>query len=185
MDPTGSNVVRLTYDSAQDAQPAWSPDGTKIAFVSDRDGNADIYVMNADGSGPVNITKHAGADYAPAWSPDGTKIAFQSDRETDFAVWVMNADGSNPIRLTDPSTPAGAPSWSPDGTRIAYEQGGELSAAIELRRDEPLRHSCLSFRMRKSELALDRHHLRRAAIADDGDGDHRAGISRKPCPGIC
>ena len=63
MDPNGSNVVRLTYDSAQDAQPAWSPDGTKIAFVSDRDGNADIYVMNADGSGPVNITNHAGADY--------------------------------------------------------------------------------------------------------------------------
>jgi len=126
MDPNGSNIVRLTYDSAQDAQPAWSPDGTKIAFVSDRDGNAEIYVMNADGSGPVNLTNHAGADYAPAWSPDGTKIAFQSDRETDFAVWVMNADGSNPIRLTDPSTPAGAPSWSPDRTRIAYEQGGDL-----------------------------------------------------------
>jgi Tol biopolymer transport system component len=126
MDPNGSNVVRLTHNSAADGQPAWSPDGTKIAFATDRDGNNEIYVMNANGSVQVNLTNNAGSDLAPAWSPDGTKIAFQSNRQTDFAVWVMNADGSNPTRLTTPSTPNGAPSWSPDGTRIAYEQGGDL-----------------------------------------------------------
>jgi len=126
MDPNGSNVVRLTNDSAADAQPAWSPDGTKIAFATDRDRNNEIYVMNANGSGALNLTNNPGSDLAPSWSPDGTRIAFQSNRETDYAVWVMNADGSNPTRLTNPSTPAGAPSWSPDGTRIAYEQGGDL-----------------------------------------------------------
>jgi Tol biopolymer transport system component len=130
MDPNGSNVVRLTYDAADDAQPAWSPDGTKIAFASNRDGNDEIYVMAANGSGQVNLTNHAGSDLAPAWSPDGTKIAFQSDRESNYAIWVMNADGSNPVRLTnpspDPSSAAGAPSWSPDGTRIAYEQNGDI-----------------------------------------------------------
>jgi len=126
MDPNGSNVVRLTHNSAADGQPAWSPDGTKIAFATDRDGNNEIYVMNANGSVQVNLTNNAGSDLAPAWSPDGTKIAFQSDRQTNYAVWVMNADGSNPTRLTSPSTPNGAPSWSPDGTRIAYEQGGDL-----------------------------------------------------------
>jgi Tol biopolymer transport system component len=126
MDPNGSNVVRLTHNSAADGQPAWSPDGTKIAFATDRDRNNEIYVMNANGSVQVNLTNNAGSDLAPAWSPDGTKIAFQSDRQTNYAVWVMNADGSNPTRLTSPSTPNGAPSWSPDGTRIAYEQGGDL-----------------------------------------------------------
>jgi Tol biopolymer transport system component len=130
MDPNGSNVVRLTHNSAADGQPAWSPDGTKIAFATDRDGNNEIYVMNANGSVQVNLSNNAGSDLAPAWSTDGTKIAFQSDRQTNYAVWVMNADGSNPVRLTnpttDPSTAAGAPSWSHDGTRIAYEQGGDL-----------------------------------------------------------
>ncbi len=105
MDPNGSNVVRLTHNSAADGQPAWSPDGTKIAFATDRDGNNEIYVMNANGSVQVNLTNNAGSDLAPAWSPD---------------------DGSNPTRLTSPSTPNGAPSWSPDGTRIAYEEGGDL-----------------------------------------------------------
>jgi len=126
MDPNGSNVVRLTHNSAEDAQPAWSPNGTKIAFATNRDGNDEIYVMNANGSAQVNLTNHAGSDLAPAWSPDGTKIAFQSDRETNYAVWIMNADGSNPVRLTNPNTPAGAPSFSPDGTRIAYESDGDI-----------------------------------------------------------
>jgi Tol biopolymer transport system component len=126
MDPNGSNVVRLTFNAADDAQPAWSPDNSKIAFATNRDGNDEIYVMAANGSGQTNLTSSTASDLAPAWSPDGTKIAFQSNRQTDYAIWVMNADGSNPVRLTDPSTAAGAPSWSPDGTRIAYEQGGDL-----------------------------------------------------------
>jgi Tol biopolymer transport system component len=126
MDPNGTNILRLTHDSANDTQPSWSPDDSKIAFATDRDGNAEIYAMNADGSNPVNLTNDLSSDLLPAWSPDGSKIAFESDRAGDYAVWVMNADGTNPIRLTDPSPRSGAPSWSSDGTRIAFEQGGDI-----------------------------------------------------------
>ena len=126
MDPNGSNVLRITTNTAADGQPAWAPNGNRIAFATDRDANAEVYVMDPDGANPINLTNDPSTDLAPAWSPDGSKIAFQSDRLGDFAVWVMNADGSNPVRLTDPSPPSGAPSWSPDGTRIAYEQGGDI-----------------------------------------------------------
>src|SRR6266576_1341413 len=138
MNSDGSSLSQLTFpDPARDStghvidttsnfHPAWSPDGTKIAFASTRDTNPEIYVMNADGSQQVDLTNHGGSDLTPAWSPDGTRIAFQSDRSTNYAVWLMNADGSNPVRLTDPAPPSGAPSWSPDGTRIAYEQDGDI-----------------------------------------------------------
>src|SRR5881396_1233572 len=127
MNTDGSSVSELSaVDSADSYQPAWSPDGTKIVFGSNRDGNGEIYVMDPNGANVVRLTTNSAEDGPPAWSPDGSKIAFQSNRETDYAVWVMNADGSNPGRLTDPHTQAGAPSWSPDGTRIAYEQGGDI-----------------------------------------------------------
>ena len=61
-------------------QPAWSPDGGKIAFVSTRDGNPEIYVMNADGTGVVNLSTNAASDLGPAWSPDGTRLAFHSNQ---------------------------------------------------------------------------------------------------------
>src|SRR5207247_6229282 len=73
----------------------------KIAFVSDRDGNFEIYVMNADGTGQTRLTNDTHDDVNPAFSPDGTKIAFVSDRafNTDPEIWIMNADGSNPQQL--------------------------------------------------------------------------------------
>jgi len=71
----------------------------KIAFHSDRDGNQDIYVMNADGTNPTRLTSDPASDRVPAWSPDGTKIAFDSRRDGNFEIYVMNADGTNPTRL--------------------------------------------------------------------------------------
>ena len=65
-----------------------------IAFVSDRDGNQEIYVMNADGSGLTSLTNNAADDYDPAWSPDGRQIAFYSDRDGNWEIYLMNADGS-------------------------------------------------------------------------------------------
>jgi len=91
----------------------------KIAFVSDRDGNPEIYVVNPDGSKLTNLTKHAALDVGPDWSPDGRRIAFTSDRDGDAGVYVMNADGSGVRRLTT----GGAPVWSPDGKRIAFVKG--------------------------------------------------------------
>jgi TolB protein len=91
-----------------------------MAFTADRDGNREIYVIDADGSNSTRLTAELWADYAPAWSPDG-RIAFASDRNGRAAgimdVYVMNADGSNPARLT--TSGGGEPAWSRDG-RLAY-----------------------------------------------------------------
>ncbi len=103
-------------------EPAWSPDGTKIAFASRRDGNfnVDIYVMNADGSLQTRLTTNSGDDRDPAWSPDGTKIAFTSIRNGRHDIYVMNADGSNQINVTNTEGSNEAqPSWSQDD-RIAF-----------------------------------------------------------------
>ncbi len=121
MNMDGSGVTNLTNHPAEDAEPAWSPDGTMIAFESDRAGNFDILVMNADGSDWVNLTDDPSMDLSPAWSPDGTRIAFASDRTDDFEIYVMNADGSDVTQLTNRPGVDGAPDWSPDGTRIAFE----------------------------------------------------------------
>ena len=100
--------------------PAWSPDGSKIAFGSSRDGGWDIYVINADGSGLRRLTSHDARDDSPAWSPDGTTIAFTSNRDGDFEIHVMNVDGSGVRRVTDHPAEDGNPSWSPDGSKIAF-----------------------------------------------------------------
>ena len=81
--------------------PSWSPEGADIAFTSTRDGNSEVYVMNADGSAPINLTKHPESDFFPTWSPDGKKLAFVSERDGNREIYVMNADGSNQTRLTE------------------------------------------------------------------------------------
>lgn len=118
-----ASPLQLTFADAEDATPTWSPDGTKVAFTSLRDGNLEVYVVDASGGHiPVNLTNQPTAhDSSPAWSPDGTRIAFASNRAGATDIWVMDADGSNPVPLTatDPAT-EGSPTWSPDGTEIAY-----------------------------------------------------------------
>src|SRR2546425_1060653 len=94
----------------------------QIAFVSDRDGNFEIYLMNADGSSQTRLTNNLATDFQPAWSPDGKKIAFTSMGE----VYVMNADGSNPTRLTNDPAGGSAPAWSPDGKKIAFTSMAEV-----------------------------------------------------------
>jgi len=103
--------------------PAWSRDGRTIVFVSWRDGNGEVYVMDADSSGPRNLTQHPAKDVRPAWSPDGRTIAFASQRDGNSEVYVMNADGSGKRNVTQDRASDDYPTWSPDGRRIAFLRG--------------------------------------------------------------
>jgi len=121
MNADGSAQTNLTSNTASDFDPVWPPDGQRIAFTSDRDGNLEVYVMNTDGSGPTNLTINAASDFFPAWSPDGEKIAFTSNRDGNIDVFVMNADGSGPTNLTSNAASDFLPAWSPDGQKIAFQ----------------------------------------------------------------
>ncbi len=105
---------------------------SRIAFLSFRDGNAEIYSMAPDAGDQVRLTNDPMTDEQPAWSPDATKIAFYSDRHVDTAqdVFVMNADGGSPTRLTgDPATDW-QPTWSPNGGKIAFARGDDSNSEI-------------------------------------------------------
>jgi len=121
MNPDGSNQTNLTNNSAaNDADSAFSPDGSKIAFTSDRYINNHIYVMNADGSNQIRLTNDNTNNYMPSWSPDGTKIVYSSQRTSYGDIYLMNSDGSNQIRLTTHVAVDYAPKFSPDGSRIVF-----------------------------------------------------------------
>ena len=101
--------------------PVMHDAGGRIAFMSDRDGNPEIYVMNGDGTDQVRLTNSAAFDGDPKFSPDGTKIVFASERDGNMEIYTMNVDGTNVTRLTfDPSID-GVPIFSPDGTKIAFD----------------------------------------------------------------
>jgi Tol biopolymer transport system component len=111
-DPDTSSPARLFFQ----IEPAWSPDGTEIAFSSRREGTFDIFVMQSDGSGTRRLTSTKEHDSHPTWSPDGERIAFERDGD----IHVMRADGSGEQRLSVPTAAEAEPAWSPDGRTIAY-----------------------------------------------------------------
>jgi Tol biopolymer transport system component len=124
MNADGTNLVSIENGlgyGGTDGGANWSPDGTKIAFSSGRNGDREIFVMNSDGSNTINLTNYGAAwDDGPIWSPDGEKIAFNSYRDGNFEIYVMNADGTNPHNLTNHPATDNNPVWSLDGTRIMF-----------------------------------------------------------------
>ena len=116
--PDGVNEVRLT--DLADYSPVWSPNSHKIAFVSDRDGNPEIYVMNSDATELKRITESSGKEYDIAWSPDGRKLAFTSDRDGNPEIYVVDVRGGETSRLTRNGVRDDQPVWSRDGKSIAF-----------------------------------------------------------------
>lgn len=119
----GTGVQQLTGSSGAERGPAWSPDGTQIAFygASSENGSHDIFVIDADGRNLRNLTNSPGVDDRyPTWSPDGTRIAFHSNAGGDFDIFVINADATGMRALTANDADDLGPDWSPDGTQIAF-----------------------------------------------------------------
>jgi len=116
----GTGLTRLTANPADDIEPSFSPDGTRLVFTSRRDGNREIYAMNVDGSAQTRFTYEPADDFHPNWSPDGTHIAFTSMRDGNREIYSMAADGTNAVRLTAHEADDFQPDWSPLGDRIAF-----------------------------------------------------------------
>jgi Tol biopolymer transport system component len=143
--PDGSGLRRATNaPSSSSFNPAWSPDGTKLAFSSGRDGDAEIYVKDMRSGQLTQLThnewqdpEHPEYDFDPAWSPDGSKIVYVRIEFCCqvYQLWVMDSDGSNNRVLSQTASGQGGPiafdpEWSPDGSKIAFYNGPDINAGF-------------------------------------------------------
>ncbi len=130
LDSSGSGLTQLTQSDGNNTEPSWSPDGTKIAFVSDRDGNYEIYTMNADGSDQEIFISDPARDTHPTWSPDGTMIAFETDRNTQYGYDIYYSDGTDAFPLiTSPANDIDPDWWGPSPFPIA-EAGSDQTVIV-------------------------------------------------------
>jgi TolB protein len=122
--PSNGTVKDLTDGKAHDGDAVWSPDGERVAFISDRDGVANLYVMRADGKKVEQLTKEKVGCSTPRWSPDGKQIAFVTNMGKVEHVAVIDAGGGKIKELTKGHIACRQPAWSPDGKRLTYSQYG-------------------------------------------------------------
>jgi hypothetical protein len=128
MNADGSEQTALTPESnySDDMSPAWSPDGSRIAFSSTRASGWNLWLVNADGTGLHSLGAPSAGD--PAWSPDGTQLAYSGQS----GIGVVNADGSNPHFISGPGGSPSSPSWSPDGSHIVFSRNNSEGFPGEL-----------------------------------------------------
>jgi Tol biopolymer transport system component len=118
-----SRVAPILEDNFQNVQPALSPDRTTIAFSSNRDGDFDLYLMDADGQNIRRLTTQPGADGDPAWSPDGTRLLYTGTRNGASQIFLISREGGTPQQLTSLGGGNFSPAFSPDGKTIAFISG--------------------------------------------------------------
>lgn len=128
----GSNIRRLTFNSAIDTSPTWSPTGREIAFTSDRAGlgSPQIYIMDAEGSNVRKVSYGGNYHDAPSWSPDGDRLAYVSRVDNAFDIYIMNLRTSQIMKLTESNARNESPSWSPDGRHLVFSSN--LSGTIQI-----------------------------------------------------
>jgi Tol biopolymer transport system component len=150
----GTGEVPLTTRAA--FQPAWSPDGTQIAFVTP--GGRDIFLINPDGTGEVNLTRGRGEDDGPTWSPDGSKLAFSTgtiDDEEESEIAIMGRDGSNRQILTNHRGFDFEPAWSPEGSKIVFTRSESDDTEIYVMNADGSNQTNLTRRPNSSESTPD------------------------------
>lgn len=129
-----NDLTQLTFGNHQDLRPTWSPDGSQIAFVSNREDNFELYMINADGSGLIRLTNTPEWETEPSWSPDGTKIVYVQVRTVEFGLqekrlylyWTVN---NSTQQLTSGPGNDEDPDWSPDGRYLTFKREEEASEA--------------------------------------------------------
>lgn len=121
MGSDGKDHLRITNTESNETSPVWSPDGSQFVYVSEQDGNRELYLMDANGQNATRLTKHPADDWMPVWSPDGEKIAFVSRRYGNWEIFTVNADGTELTRLTEtPQANNWTPAYSPDGQEMVF-----------------------------------------------------------------
>lgn len=134
MNPDGSGIVCITNALGDDYDPNWSPDGEKIVFISEREGNNDIFIMNADGSEQTQLTYTKEDEHFPAFSPDGKFIVYSSEYEDGTNLYILGIGASEPSLIEFPGIKkvnCKYPDWSPDGDWLVFSCfGGDMKAGI-------------------------------------------------------
>jgi len=131
--PTGGGTpVRITTEPGNDGEPALSPDGTRIAFISSRNGHMDIWVMNSDGTDPYPLTNDEALDILPCWSSDGTLVTFVSNRNGNFDIFSIAASGGELTPLLSSLQDESYPAWSPDGQYLCFSAAYDGTDAVYL-----------------------------------------------------
>lgn len=121
VNPDNGDITNLTNHPAADNDPVWSPDGKKIAFISDRDGVPNLHIMNVDGSGVWQLTREKVPCSQPRWSPDSKRVAYMHAAAGRDNIYVVEAQEKGATtQLTAEEVPSRQPAWSPDGKKLTY-----------------------------------------------------------------